>query len=106
MDSNYDSMHNLFQIKFPAVTVCNQNRVDCEKLEKIKLICERLQNHNKTNDEEDIVEPKYSNEANELLSDLSNSMILGKNGNETNKEGKVLMKEFLNITKNINKQTM
>ena len=100
MDSNYDSMHNLFQIKFPAVTVCNQNRVDCEKLEKIKLICERLQNHNKTNGEEDIVEPKYSNEANELLSDLSNSMILGKNGNETNKEGKVLMKEFLNITQN------
>ena len=89
-------MHNLFQIKFPAVTVCNQNRVDCEKLEKIKLICERLQNQNKTNDEEDVVESKYSSEANKLLSDLSNSMMFGKNGNESNQEGKLLMKGFSN----------
>ena len=59
------------------------------------MICERIQNQNKTNDEEDVVESKYSNEANKLLSDLSNSMMVGKNGNESNQEGKVLMKGFL-----------
>ena len=60
------------------------------------MICERLQSQNKTNDEVDVVESKYSNEANELLSDLSNSMMYGKNGNESNQEGKVLTKGFLN----------
>ena len=60
------------------------------------MICERLQSQNKTNDEVDVVESKYSNEANELLSDLSSSMMYGKNGNESNQEGKVLTKGFLN----------
>ena len=34
------------QIKFPAVTVCNQNRVDCQKLEEVKTICEMLEEYN------------------------------------------------------------
>ena len=32
----------LSQIKFPAVTVCNQNRVDCERLEAIKQSCDKI----------------------------------------------------------------
>ena len=63
------------------------------------MICERLQNQNKTNNEWDTVESKYTKTANDSLSYLSNSRIFGVNGSETNKEGKALTKAFLNIIK-------
>ena len=31
-----------FQIQFPAVTICNQNRISCEKLDRVKEYCESL----------------------------------------------------------------
>ena len=50
------------QITFPAVTVCNQNRVSCEKLDAVKVSCEQYnsQNGNVSIEIDETLRPEYT----------------------------------------------
>ena len=52
------------QIQFPAVTVCNQNRVDCQKLEEVKTMCELIEEYSNLDLHEDANIGANSSEAN------------------------------------------
>ena len=50
-----------FQIYFPAVTICNQNRVSCGRLEKVRSACEEIaKSSNATEVEVDETQPEFT----------------------------------------------
>ena len=86
------------KIKFPAVTVCNQNRVDCEKLEIVKLTCERLQAYYNLTQQH-----RVDNKNSPIANEITDAALYQYNGTQFEGNGSFDLQISRNIERNITK---